>query len=197
MNAHHNSYDTPETVDPKSLRDLMVMNAAYTYFIASAGPAEKQWMAELALTRGYNQIAAMTEKILDQIAIEKGAEGLSQLLYSGRERIDYSLDRGIAVRPLSMGLEGRACRTCSVCKPANSTYRTGHRKSRNRTWPWPNSAVYPITQSGSGDRSSSVASDSVRSLLMICLLSDESTTRRHPFGVCPCPPCTGAMASAT
>ena len=59
----------------------MVMNAAYTYFIASAGPAEKQWMAELALTRGYNQIAAMTENILDQISTEKGAEGLSQLLY--------------------------------------------------------------------------------------------------------------------
>ena len=57
--AHHNSHDTPATVDPKSLRDLMVMNAAYTYFIASAGPAEKRWMAELALTRGYNQIAAI------------------------------------------------------------------------------------------------------------------------------------------
>src|SRR6478736_6759043 len=51
--AHHNSHDTPATVDPDSLRDLMVMNAAYTYFIAAAGPAEKQWMAELALTSGY------------------------------------------------------------------------------------------------------------------------------------------------
>jgi hypothetical protein len=93
VNAHHNSHDTPATVDPKSLRDLMVMNAAYTYFIASAGPAEKQWMAELALTRGYNQIAAATEKVLDQIPIETGADRLSQLLYSGRERVDYSLAR--------------------------------------------------------------------------------------------------------
>jgi len=42
--AHHNSADKPETVDPKSLRDLMVMNAAYTYFLAAAGPAEKRWI---------------------------------------------------------------------------------------------------------------------------------------------------------
>jgi hypothetical protein len=53
--AHHNSYDTPATLDPKSLRDLMVMNAAYTYVIAFAGPAEKRWMAEVARTRGYYQ----------------------------------------------------------------------------------------------------------------------------------------------
>jgi hypothetical protein len=93
VNAHHNSHDTPATVDPKSLRDLMVMNAAYAYFIASAGPAEKRWMAELALTRGYNQIAAAAEKVFDQVPIESGADRLSQLLYSGRERVDYALDR--------------------------------------------------------------------------------------------------------
>ena len=27
--AHHTSFDTPAQVDPKSLRDLAVMNAAY------------------------------------------------------------------------------------------------------------------------------------------------------------------------
>jgi peptidase M28-like protein len=93
VHAHHNSYDTPETVDAKSLRDLMVMNAAYTYFIASAGPAEKRWMAELALTRGYNQISAATEKILDQIPTESGGDGLGLLLYLGHERLAYTLDR--------------------------------------------------------------------------------------------------------
>jgi hypothetical protein len=93
VGAHHNSHDTPATVDPKSLRDLMVMNAAYTYFIASAGPAEKRWMAEVALTRGYQQVAASAAKILDQIAIAESADGLSRLLYQGRQRVDYSLDR--------------------------------------------------------------------------------------------------------
>src|SRR5262249_52488414 len=56
VNSHHNSHDNLDAVDPKSLRDLMVMNAAYTYFLAAAGPAEKRWMAELALTRGYGQL---------------------------------------------------------------------------------------------------------------------------------------------
>jgi hypothetical protein len=91
--AHHNSHDTPTTVDPKSLRDMMVMNAAYTYFIAAAGPTEKRWMAEVALTRGYNQVAVSTERVLDQIAVADSADSLSRLLHQGRERVGYSLDR--------------------------------------------------------------------------------------------------------
>jgi hypothetical protein len=93
VNAHHNSHDTPATVDPKSLRDLMVMNAAYTYFIAAAGPAEKRWLAEVALTRGYDLVAASAEKLLDQVAVAGNADRLGRLLYMGRERVDYSLDR--------------------------------------------------------------------------------------------------------
>jgi hypothetical protein len=91
--AHHNSGDTPETVDPKSLRDMMVMNAAYAYFIAAAGPAEKRWMAELALTRAYSQLSNAGEKLLDQTAAAKNGEALGRLLHSSRERMDYLLER--------------------------------------------------------------------------------------------------------
>jgi hypothetical protein len=93
VNAHHNSHDTPATVDPKSLRDLMVMNAAYTYFLASAGPAEKRWLAEVALTRGYQQVAATAAAGLDQIAVADTADRLGRLLQLGRERVQYSFDR--------------------------------------------------------------------------------------------------------
>ena len=48
--AHHTSFDTPAQIDLKSMRDLSVMNAAYAYFIASAGPDQMHWMAELALS---------------------------------------------------------------------------------------------------------------------------------------------------
>src|SRR5262249_18434944 len=107
--AHHNSHDTPATVDPKSLRDLMVMNAAYTYFIASAGPPETRWLAEVALTRGYGQVAASTEKILDQVAVAENAERLRRLFYQGLERVDYSLGReSQAVRSASDLKEGLA-----------------------------------------------------------------------------------------
>jgi Peptidase family M28 len=91
--AHHNSHDTPATVDPKSLRDLMVMNAAYTYFLAAAGPAEQRWMAEVALTRGYNQVAAAAGRLLDQIAVAENADQLGRLFHQANERMDYSLDR--------------------------------------------------------------------------------------------------------
>lgn len=91
--AHHNSHDTPATVDPKSMRDMMVTNAAYVYFIASAGPAEKRWMAELTLTRGYDQLDVAAGKLLDRVAIANDADSLGRLLYEGPAQLDYVLAR--------------------------------------------------------------------------------------------------------
>lgn len=91
--AHHNSADRPEAVDPKSLRDLMVTNAAYTYFLASAGPAERHWLAEVALARGYDQVNAAAEKVLDQVPVAVDAAALGRLLYHSGQVIDYTLDR--------------------------------------------------------------------------------------------------------
>lgn len=91
--AHHNSADRLEGVDPKSLRDLMVMNAAYTYFLASAGPAERRWLAQVALARGYDQVNAAAEKVLDQAAATSDANGLGRLLYHSGQMIDYTLAR--------------------------------------------------------------------------------------------------------
>lgn len=112
VHAHHNSGDRPETVDPKSLRDLMVVNAAYTYFLASAGPAEKHWLAEVALARGYDQVGAAAEKLLDQAQVTSGADALGRLLYHSVQMIDYTLDRETrAVRsaaPIQDDLDGLA-----------------------------------------------------------------------------------------
>src|SRR5205807_2921276 len=106
------SYDTPATVDLKSLRDLMVMNAAYTYFLASAGAAEKRWLAEVALTRAYDQVSAAAGKIVDHVAVAANADRLGRLLYQGRERVEYVLDsESQAVRsawPLDQGVAGMA-----------------------------------------------------------------------------------------
>jgi len=91
--AHHTSFDTPSQVDPDSLRDLSVMNAAYAYFIASAEPDQMRWMAQLTLSRGYEQIAGAVENSLDQIAIAQNADALSHLLYWETARVDYNLAR--------------------------------------------------------------------------------------------------------
>ncbi len=106
--AHHNSFDTPATVDPKSLRDLMIMNAAYTYFLASAGPAEKRWMAALALTRGYGQVTEAAAQLLDRVGIARTTEDLGRLMPEANARLDFTLDRqATAVRsawPLDDGV---------------------------------------------------------------------------------------------
>jgi hypothetical protein len=91
--AHHTSFDTPSQVDSDSLRDLSIMNAAYAYFIASAGPDQMRWMAQLALSRGYDQINAAVENGLDQIAAAKNADTLGRLLYWETTRADYNLMR--------------------------------------------------------------------------------------------------------
>jgi hypothetical protein len=91
--AHHNSGDVPGTVDPRSMRDMMVMNAAYAYFIAAAGAPERRWMAELALNRAYSQMSSATEKLLDQISLAMTAQNLGRLLHNSQERMDYALDR--------------------------------------------------------------------------------------------------------
>lgn len=91
--AHHTSFDTPAQVDPKSLRDLAVMNAAYAYFLASAGPEQMHWMAELAVERGYDQINSATANSLDQVAAAKDADSLGHLLYWETARVDYNLAR--------------------------------------------------------------------------------------------------------
>ena len=48
VETHHNSEDTPDRVDSRSLRDITVVNAAFLYTMASAGEAEAKWLAELA-----------------------------------------------------------------------------------------------------------------------------------------------------
>lgn len=106
--AHHNSADTPATVDPKSLRDLMVMNAAYTYFLASAGTAERRWMAELALTRGYQQLAAAVNGMLDRVAVAKSAQELSALLDESATRLSYTRDRALQAVRSALDLAGAA-----------------------------------------------------------------------------------------
>jgi hypothetical protein len=93
ITAHHTSFDTPNQVDPDSLRDLSVMNAAYAYFIASAGPEQMRWMAQLAVSRGYDQINAAIVNSLDQIAVAQNADSLGRLLYWETARVDYNLMR--------------------------------------------------------------------------------------------------------
>jgi hypothetical protein len=93
VHTHHNSEDTPETVDPRSLRDLAVLDSVYLYYLASAGESEALWLAEVALSRGYEQVAHSYSPILDRILAGGDNELLDQLLRQALDEIAYSVDR--------------------------------------------------------------------------------------------------------
>jgi len=75
VETHHNSEDTPDRVDPRSLRDIATVDAAFLYFIANAGAADALWLAGLSESRGYREIL-------------KAAD-----IQNTREQIDYALSR--------------------------------------------------------------------------------------------------------
>ena len=93
VHTHHNSEDTPETVDSRSLRDLAVLDAVYLYYLASAGESEALWLAELALSRGYEQVMHSYSAILDRLLTGGESGPLNQLLRQGLDQISYSVDR--------------------------------------------------------------------------------------------------------
>ena len=48
VETHHNSEDTPDRVDQRSLRDITIIDAAFLYYLANAGEAEARWLAEIS-----------------------------------------------------------------------------------------------------------------------------------------------------
>jgi hypothetical protein len=93
VETHHNSEDTPSRVDPRSLRDISVIDAAFLYFIANAGEAEALWLARLSESRGYVQILNSASPFLDRVADAPHAEDLGKLLAQAEAKIAYSKER--------------------------------------------------------------------------------------------------------
>ncbi len=93
VHTHHNSEDTPDSVDWRSLRDLTAVTAAFLYYAASAGEAEAHWLAQTALNFGYQQILRSSAALLDRSFELKSADQLGRLLTEQREQMDYSVER--------------------------------------------------------------------------------------------------------
>jgi hypothetical protein len=108
--THHNSEDTPDKVDVRSLRDLAVVNATYLYTLANAGERDVLWLAELASNRGQEQILSGAAPFIDRALRAPNAEELSRLLAAGIEKIKYSVDREkqsvLSVLRLAAGANG-------------------------------------------------------------------------------------------
>ncbi|MDP2984652.1 MAG: M28 family peptidase [Candidatus Latescibacter sp.] len=86
---HHNSMDTIEKVDPRTLRELSFLAAAYLYWIANAGEDELAWTARLTFARGMDVIAEKAEQANARIMNAGNGESLGKLLTDGAETIEY------------------------------------------------------------------------------------------------------------
>jgi hypothetical protein len=95
VTTHHNSEDTPDRVDWRSLRDLTVVDAAFLYYLANAGPNEARWLAELGESRGDDLILSSVESYLDRIGAAKSPQELGGLMQEGKEKTAYLVGRGI------------------------------------------------------------------------------------------------------
>ncbi len=93
VQTHHNSEDTPDRVDPRSLRDISIIDAAYLYYLATAEEPQALWLAELSQTRGYEQILRSSSPFLDRLATAQDGEQLGRILQQARDKIAYSVDR--------------------------------------------------------------------------------------------------------
>lgn len=86
---HHNSMDTIDKVDPRSLRELSFLNAAYLYCIANAGFDEVPWFAGLTFARGVKVITEKATEAETKVRSAKDGAELGKSLADGIERIEY------------------------------------------------------------------------------------------------------------
>ncbi len=93
VETHHNSEDTPDRVDQRSLRDVAAVNAAYLYYLANANEPEAMWLAELSQTRGYEQILQSAGPFLERVAAAGDSQDLGRLLQDATGHVTYSVDR--------------------------------------------------------------------------------------------------------
>jgi len=93
VHSHHNSADTPDTVDSRSLRDLTVVTASYLYALAAAGEDEALWLADVGVTRGYEGVLASYESAFRELAAASGKDELAGALDHGLRLIEYQTGR--------------------------------------------------------------------------------------------------------
>jgi peptidase M28-like protein len=93
VETHHNSEDTPDRVDPRSLRDVATVNAAYLYYLANASESEAMWLAELSQTRGYEQILRSVGPFLERVATASDTQDLGRLFQDAVDHLTYSVDQ--------------------------------------------------------------------------------------------------------
>ena len=92
-NIQHNSADSIDRVDPRSLRDMSALLAGYLYCLVSAVDRDIPWLAQATYDRGLDNARRVTTPYLNRIAMGTTADALGSDLYAGLAKIDYNADR--------------------------------------------------------------------------------------------------------
>lgn len=93
VNVHHNSADTLDRVDPRSLRDLSSLVAGFLYYLASAGDRDIPWLGEITVDRASENTLHAAAPYLNRVAAAANAEALGRELHDGLAKIDYNAGR--------------------------------------------------------------------------------------------------------
>lgn len=88
VTTHHNSADTPKTVDKRSMSDLIALTAVYLYAAATAGEDEARWLTEMSADDARQQLIATASRAVT--AQMSGDPATAALL---RSRLDYIANR--------------------------------------------------------------------------------------------------------
>ena len=88
---YHTSLDVPDNIDPYSIGKFGTICATMTAFIASAGPTEARWLAEMAAFGAERDLARAAQEIITR-AYEKDADA-GALLTGLSKRMDYLAER--------------------------------------------------------------------------------------------------------
>lgn len=92
-NLHHDSADTLDHVDRRSLRDLSSTVATFLYYLATIGDKGIPWLAEITADRSDENAIAAASPFLSQIAIAQNSDSLAYQLASGLAHVNYNADR--------------------------------------------------------------------------------------------------------
>ena len=86
---HHNSKDTIDRVDARSLRDTAILGALYVYFIANADEKDLPALAKLTRDRGMEAILQKYSEMSGRIDSARDGESYGRVSREGVKAIEY------------------------------------------------------------------------------------------------------------
>jgi len=123
--VHHNSEDTLDRVDPKSLEDLSCLVGAYLYYLARADEDDVPWLAGITLERSYENALRAAGPYFDRILAARNAEALGRELYWGLAKIEYNAarDEAAILSILRLAAPANTAKVRALLDPALNSVR--------------------------------------------------------------------------